>query len=108
MREHERWTSLEDDQVEVTPELWKLSTYLSMNTQLNDYVKFIFIGYYQSGYDDSIEDFRHRLNASASLVVKINKLLSLTTNVNYQYEDKPVIPINKEIYSITNGLRLSF
>lgn len=108
IREHERWKSLDDESILITPQLWKVSSYVSSNIQFNEYVRVIFIGYYQSGYDKSIEKLRNRINSSLNLVVKINSFLSLTTNVNYQYEDQPVIPINKTIYSITNGLQLNF
>jgi hypothetical protein len=108
MYERERWKSLDESETLITPDLWKVSSYISTNTNLNEYIRLVFIGYYQGGYDESIEKLRNRVNASASLVIKVNSLLSLTTNVNYQHEDKPIIPINKVIYSITNGLMLNF
>jgi hypothetical protein len=108
MYERERWKSLDDSGTLITPEFIKISSYVSTNTNLNEYIRLVFVGYYQSGYDEHIEQLRNRINISASLVVKINSFLSLTTNVNYQYEDQPIIPINKTIYSVTNGLRLNF
>ncbi len=108
MYERERWKSLDEAETLITPSLWKVSSYISTNTNLNEYIRLIFIGYYQGGYDESIDRLRNRINISANLVVKINSFLSLTTNINYQYEDEPVIPINSVIYSVTNGLRLNF
>lgn len=108
MYERERWKSLDESGTLITPEFIKVSSYISTNSNLNEYTRLVFVGYYQSGYDEDIEKLRNRINISASLVIKINSFLSLTTNVNYQYEDNPIIPINKTIYSITNGLRLNF
>lgn len=108
MYERERWKSLDESETLITPEFIKVSSYISTNTNLNEYIRLVFVGYYQSGYDEDIARLRNRINVSASLVIKINSFLSLTTNVNYQYEDQPIISINKTIYSITNGLRLNF
>jgi len=108
MYERERWKSLDESETLITPEFIKVSSYISTNTNLNEYIRLVFVGYYQSGYDENIERLRNRINVSSSLVVKINSFLSLTTNVNYQYEDQPIIPINNTIYSVTNGLRLDF
>jgi len=108
MYERERWKSLDESETLITPEFIKVSSYISTNTNLNEYIRLVFVGYYQSGYDENIEQLRNRINVSASLVVKINSFLSLTTNVNYQYEDQPIIPINNVIYSVTNGLLLNF
>ena len=108
MYERERWKSLDESEILITPQLWKVSSYVSSNTDLNEFIRLVFIGYYQTGYDDSIDQLRNRINASGSLIVKINSFLSLSTHVNFQYEDEPIIPINNTIYSITNGLRLNF
>ncbi len=88
--------------------LLKLSNYFIIRWDITDQINFNSIAYYQVGYDEAIDAARNRTSVNANINVKLSKYLSYTTALKLAYEDKPIIPINKLIYSIENGLTLSF
>lgn len=108
MVESERWRSLEDESDIIEKNILKNSSYLSGQFILNDFVSFDLIGYFQGGLDTGSDLFRSRVSADAILNVKVTQRLSFTTNFALQYEDRPIIPINNFVYSLTNGLRWNF
>lgn len=108
MYEYEKWENIEETTVLRTKRLVKSTNYLSLRKKLNDHINFNTIAYYQTGYDQSIEGFRHRISGEANLSVSITEKLFLTTTFNCTYENKPIVPVTKFIYSITNGLEYNF
>lgn len=108
MYEKENWSSLTDANVLIHKDMPKSTNYISYKHTINKEVRFNLIAYYQGGYDKASEVFRNRVSGQAVLSVKLSKLLALTTSFAMQYEDKPIIPINKIVYSLTNGFKLSF
>lgn len=75
---------------------------------IKEYLRIDGIAYYQAGYDSDINGFRHRLNFTVAFNVKLTGKLNLRTSFDCQYENRPVIPITKFIYSLSNGLTYSF
>ena len=113
MREREVWeVPLNDDPTvndrTVSINLWKSSNYLTTYVSLNPNVSFNAISYFQTGYDASIDDFRHRVSLDANLLVKITSRLAFRTTAGFTYENRPIVPIAKLVYSVTNGIQVSF
>lgn len=108
MYEYEDWVSPIEGQESRKVDLIKSSNYVSLNKKLTDQVNLNTIAYYQTGYDDNIESFRHRVSGELNLTINITQKLSLATAFNCTFEDRPVVPVNKFIYTITNGLEYIF
>lgn len=108
MYEEETWNYPGPSEAEFTTRIWKSSNYISGRFKLNDYINLNLITYYQTGYDFDAELFRHRVNADLNLLINVTSKLSLQTSAFIGYENEPVVPINKTIYSISNGVILSF
>lgn len=88
--------------------IWKSSNYVSSRVAFNEHVTLNAITYYQTGYDFDRDFFRHRVNADLNLNVQIGSAVAVTTTIFGAYENRPVVPISKFVYSISNGVILSF
>jgi hypothetical protein len=108
MQEEEHWQLVNMDNLEIRKNIWKTSDYISANIQLNENLNFNLISYYQGGYDNENNVFRNRISGDLVITVKINDKLALLTSFTGQYEDKPIIPINGFVYSLTNGIQWNF
>ncbi|MEQ8470252.1 MAG: hypothetical protein RIC35_03665 [Marinoscillum sp.] len=108
MYEKERWKMLEDESIIIEKDLIKSTNYINYKQKVNDNVDLNLITYYQGGYDQQDEVFRNRISGQAVLNIKLTDLLSFNTSFTAQYEDKPIIPINNFVYSLTNGFKFSF
>lgn len=108
MYETEKWENpLMEDQF-IQPQLLKTTNYFSIHNSVKDHLRLNAIAYFQSGYDPGIEAFRHRLNLTASINVKLTSKLDLRTSFDCQYENRPIFPITQFIYSLSNGLAYNF
>ena len=115
MYEFEEWREPLDDSTRnvlegqlVAAEIPKSTNYLTTNFTINDFIFFNMILYYQVGYDQTVEFFRHRINADSNLTFKFNNKLSFIVSGSFSFENRPIVPITKAIYSISNGLQYSF
>jgi len=108
MYEHEQWNYPGPREDHEQLNIWKSSNYISGRFQVNDHIHLNIISYYQTGYDPEAEYFRHRISGDLNLLVNVTSKLSLNTAVFAGYENRPVVPINKLVYSVTNGIILSF
>lgn len=108
MREHENWKAIQLDNSIIEKRIWKTSDYLGINTVFNEIVSLHLIAYYQGGWDEDAKVFRNRVSGDFQFQVKVTDKLSFLTNFTAQYEDKPIIPINNFVYSLTNGLAWKF
>jgi hypothetical protein len=106
MQEYERWAVPDEENTFVSPSITKSANYMSYQTRMADKITLQTITYYQFGYDKLIDQMRHRITANANIDVGISDQLSLTINFTGVYENNPVIPITKFIYSLSNGLKL--
>lgn len=107
MYEYEKW------RIPYTTEhvdlgLVKSSNYLSFQTEINAYIDLNMVHYYQVGYDSGINGFRNRFSSSLALNAKINDRFSFTNSFDLSYEDKPVVPVTKLIYTLKSGLSINF
>lgn len=108
MFEHEKWGNLAKDGTHTFNDMLKSSSYIKTNIELTDEINLAYITYYQIGYDETIEDYRQRVSAQLQLEFVFSKHFSFMVEGSVHYENKPVIPINKTIYGLQNGLRYSF
>ena len=108
MFERENWIDIEDEGMIIKKEIWKASNYINGKVTVNEHVSFNTILYYQGGYDVESETFRSRISGDIVLQMELSQRLAFTTTFTAQYEDEPIIPINNFVYSLTNGLKLSF
>lgn len=108
MYEIEEWESPGEDDRIIESNLLKSTNYISTRVKVNEHVDFNTITYYQTGHDDEISAFRHRISADANINVKLTDKLALRTTFNCTYENRPIVPITKFIYAITNGIQVNF
>lgn len=105
--EWEKWKHPNEDLV-VNVNLVKSTNYISYRFNINDYLDFNTITYYQVGYDDELGSLRNRISGVININSKISKRFSLTNSFNFSYEDKPVVPITRFIYQFRTGLSINF
>ena len=108
MYETEIWDFPGESDAQRTIGIWKASNYISSRVTFNEHVDLNLITYYQTGYDFERNFFRHRVNADINLQVDIISTLAFTTTLFGSYENRPVVPVNKFVYSVSNGIILSF
>jgi putative salt-induced outer membrane protein YdiY len=107
MYEFERWSSpIDNETVEVT--FLKVSNNLIVRWSIGEHIDFNSILYYQVGYDNEIEAPRNRISNSTNLNFRINTKIAFKTGLRLAYEDRPIVPITKFIYSVENGISLNF
>lgn len=98
----------ENNDSRVTVDIAKSTSYLSSRVSLNKYISLNAIAYYQTGYDTDYEFFRHRFSLDAGVLTKITSRLAFRTTAGFTYENRPVVSITKLVYSVTNGIQVSF
>lgn len=109
MYEHERWeVPRQDIEQFVTTNFLKSTNYVSARWQINEFVGFNSIVYFQTTYDKSIRGLRNRFSTDNNLNVKLTKRLTFFAVFNAQYDSRPVVPIVNFIYSLNNGLKIAF
>jgi len=107
MYEIETWTSpINEEEVDI--QLLKWSTNVIIRWTVNNNIDCNAIFYYQVGYDESINEARHRYTNTTNLNFQINDRLSFKFGARFAYEDRPVVPITKFIYTIENGINFNF
>lgn len=107
MFEYEEWENTEPD-ILIIREIWKNSSYIAFDTNINETVQFNGIAYFQGGMDAESNLFRTRFSGDVSLSFELTNNLSFNTSFTFQYEDRPIIMINNWVYSLTNGLKWEF
>lgn len=108
MHEHEEWENPEADNMLVVSDLVKSTNYFSAKVKLNPHISTDGIVYYQVGYDNKIDDFRNRVSGDVSLNFKVNDRFSFKTNFNCVFEDEPIVPVTRFVYTLTNGIQVNF
>ncbi len=108
MYEYEKWESPVEEMPIREAELYKSTNYVSIRQNINKHIAFNAISYYQTGYDKDIGNFRHRISGDFNLSVSITNKLSMATTFTCTFENRPIVPVKKFIYTVTNGLAYSF
>ena len=102
MFESERWQAFDDQVIEV--DLFKSTNYVGAILDLGKHVNMSLTCYYQVGYYEEIDRLLTRLSGDLNLDFKITEKLHYVTNFRLQYESRPIIPINRVVYALTNGI----
>ncbi len=102
MYEDERWLFAEQDSA---TQLLKSSTYFSYHHQWVKHVEINLIVYYQAlfRYFD-----RPRIAADVHLNIALSRRLTLSVKYIFLYDVAPVVPIDRLIYNLQNGVQLKF
>ncbi|WKN42100.1 DUF481 domain-containing protein [Tunicatimonas pelagia] len=108
MYEREEWEQPSGEGGSVALGLWKNSSYLTSRLQLRENIAFGSIAYFQTGYDPDQDFFRHRVSGDINILINVTSKLALQTAVGLAYENRPVVPIPKFVYRVTNGIQLNF
>ncbi|WP_299699913.1 DUF481 domain-containing protein [uncultured Pontibacter sp.] len=108
MHEHETWQDPEQEGVTRVANLPKSTNYISLRSKLSEHVETNNIAYYQTGYDPSISRLRNRISGDLGLNVRLVSRVSMRTNFTFTFEDRPIVPVTRFIYTITNGLQVDF
>lgn len=108
MYEFEQWQMPNTVDEKVTNRLPKLSNYLSTRAKFNEHVELNAIIYYQTGYDQLISDFRHRLSGETNFSARLNGKVRFKTTFNCTIDNQPVVPLTHFLYSLTTGLQAGF
>lgn len=106
--EQEEWQFSSNEIMQTEVLFLKSNNYLSLRYNVNENLKFNSILYYQLGHDNTVNLFRHRLSGEANINVKISKKISMKTTFISTYENQPVVPVKKYLYTILNGIEVNF
>lgn len=103
--EFERWFHpASGDRVDVL--FPKASFNIVYRHSFSDHINVNAVVFYQVGYDKTITHFRHRTSGNINLNTKITERLSLTNFFDFSYEDRPIVPITKFLFSYRIGVGL--
>ncbi len=108
MYEFEQWLMPNSTDNIVTTRIPKVSNYLSTRAKFNQHVELNAIIYYQTGYDNKLGDFRHRLSGETNITSRITGKLRMKTTFNGTIDNQPVVPLTHFLYNLTTGLQASF
>ncbi|MGV3639039.1 MAG: DUF481 domain-containing protein [Adhaeribacter sp.] len=108
MHEHEEWENPALEQKLEVANHVKAASYLSARYKINPNVQARATAYYQTGYSRAIGAWRNRVSGDISLGVKLNKVLAFNTSFNCTYEDRPLVPVTRFVYALSNGIQVSF
>ncbi|MEX0719466.1 MAG: DUF481 domain-containing protein [Balneolaceae bacterium] len=101
MLEKEKWGS-------ISKTLIKSTNYISLAQAINERMQVSAITYYQTGYDPAIEAFRNRISGELTIKAQVYASFSYTTSFFIFYDDRPIIPNTKTVFSLSNGFAWSF
>jgi len=107
MYEHEEWSDFTQENLSVTKDLLKLSSYFGWYTDINNRIFLSMLTYYQYGYDQEDNISRHRVNGSLELTDKITDRIEWVIRFQLQYESAPIIPVAPVIYELMNGIKFT-
>lgn len=108
MYEHENWDNPENENQFIVKNLPKFGAYMNLRIKTGKTSKFISFIIYQTGYDPDPGLMRNRMSFDFQFEIEVFKKLYLTVNFKGAYEDEPIYPINKFIYTLENGLVWKF
>lgn len=106
MYESETWKRL-DEQL-TTVNIFKSSNYIGAIVDFNKHLNLNFICYFQTGYYEPFRQWLSRVSGDLNITVKISERLQYVTSFSLQYESRPIIPINRVVYALTNGISIRF
>lgn len=106
--EFERWRDPYQTEEFVNVDFIKSTTNIVFRHKFSKQLNLNGLLYYQVGYDPNIEAFRNRYSVNIHLNSKLTRRLSLINFFDFSYEDRPIVPITKFIFSYRIGLGIDF
>lgn len=107
MYENEVWNQPNTEEGLADIRMLKTTNYLSADVAINKTIHLNSTAYYQTGYHQEAEVWRHRLSMDAELEFQLTKRIEFNTTFSSTYENRPIIPIRRFIYTFTNGISVS-
>jgi len=111
MYEYERWgydgieeTDRPADQSAVTVSHPRINTYLRFSRRISDGVRILLMNYLQARTDSRFD--QPRIATALRFDVAVTGNVSLTVSYNSIYDFRPVVPIRRFYFDITNGIML--
>jgi hypothetical protein len=86
----------------------KSNNYFSVRFNAHENLNFNSIIYYQVGPDTAANLWRQRVSGEANVNVRISKKVSMKTSFNFTFENHPIVPVRKFIYTMLNGVEVNF
>lgn len=108
MYEHEKWDNPENELQFIIKDLPKIGFYTNFRRKISDASTLRILLIYQTGYDPDPGLVRNRTSIDAQFDVQIFKRLYFTVKFIGSYEDEPIYPINRFVYTFENGLAFRF
>ena len=106
MYESETWKRA--DEMLTTVNIFKSTNYIGAIVDFNQHLTVNFICYFQTGYYEPFGQWLSRVSGDLNINVKISERLQYSTSFRLQYESRPIIPINRVVYALTNGINIRF
>ncbi|MFY0606243.1 MAG: DUF481 domain-containing protein [Cyclobacteriaceae bacterium] len=103
--EYEKWKG---EQSIIEKNLWKLNSYLSADVKLTQRIKLNAIGYFQSGFDPTIDAFRNRFSGQIEIRDALTKHFGVKLSGQFLLDDRPIIPLNQFTYQTFFGVEYRF
>ena len=104
MYETEHWQHPYED-ITVHSNIIKSTNYAAIHWSLNEFLNLNNTFYYQTGvFEDKL---RNRFSNWLVLNTKITDKISLNNSLILNYEDKPIVPITKFIYTLKTGIAIN-
>ncbi len=103
--ENETWKIPNTENELINVNALKSSTYVTFRTDLKEYLSFNMINYYQIGRDDVFNRMRQRWSVDANFNVKLSAHFDFKVSFSAAYENRPIVPITKFIYTLSNGIQ---
>lgn len=107
MYENERWNDPDEAGRERQVDFLKSANHVRLRTDIHDRFSINTVLYYQVGYDERASLFRHRVNTETNLLFEISNLLDFKVSFSAAYENKPIIPITRFIYALSNSIQFN-
>ncbi|MFT5619542.1 MAG: hypothetical protein ACI85I_002788 [Arenicella sp.] len=106
MYEIEQWeVTVDNIDFFAETDLFKSTTYISIQNEFSDSFEINFITYYQARFNDF---FKPRIFADINFNLNINKKFTFNTKFSLIYDSAPVVPIRESFYNLSNGISYSF
>ncbi|MDQ3394159.1 MAG: DUF481 domain-containing protein [Bacteroidota bacterium] len=106
--EQEGWQSPVHDVPVQNVTYLKANNYLSIRWKVNENMNFNSMAYYQVGHDQKVGLFRQRISGEANASVRVSKKVSMKTTFSSTFENHPIVPVRKFIYTLQNGIEVNF
>jgi hypothetical protein len=104
MYENELWEHSGETTEVADIRMLKTTNYISGDIRFNKLIHLHTTAYYQTGYHKPADLWRHRISMDAQLKFKLTEKIAFNTTFASTFENRPVIPIKRFVYTLSNGI----